>query len=682
MDDRLADAADHIDDAWASVNAEAARRLDLDRRAEQLRARRVELEDRIRDQVAPDWDISRIRALDRSHASIEQLARAAAEVTRAVAARDRAGDAARASRTDRASMPPVPVDGAAAEHLPLLTDLLGLVTALDHTVTPDDAEVGSGTPRRAIAATALGTAIVAVVIGMSLVVTGRMAPGTVFAFAGVVGVVGVLTAGSRRSTAVSPERSEMEAAATAIAARIGLADRPERAVVVELIERGRRETEHRRRGREDLRRLDAEVERTDRELARRAAGIDDAAAAWRSELVRWHLPSDLDPAAGVAAVDAAVAIESTFSDLDRSDAELESVRRELDGMVADQIGSLASIGIEVPADAPLAVRRTTLAATRAAAADALGARDHARQLDQRIDEHLAPRSAATAHAHVQAVALVQRRLGSVGAADVGEYRRLAELVERRRSLQTVVGPRRTAAPGLVRRPGRGRPQGARPRTGRRACPRPGADAGRGSTELVEQRRAAHARAADARLRVDQIEGSADVVSASMAVDRLEADLRAATADWLELTLARDAIERTLVRFQEDRQPEVVRWASAAFSRISAERWRSVTTGNGHIEVVDDRGRRLGDERLSRGATEQLYLCMRLGLALHQARRNGPLPMILDDVLVNADPVRQERLAAELASVARELQVILFTASDATAALLRRAQPDTTIIELS
>jgi chromosome segregation ATPase len=65
------------------------------------------------------------------------------------------------------------------------------------------------------------------------------------------------------------------------------------------------------------------------------------------------------------------------------------------------------------------------------------------------------------------------------------------------------------------------------------------------------------------------------------------------------------------------------------------------------------------ELLSQGAREQLLLCLRIAVAQELAVTE-PQVLILDDVLVNTDPVRQERVLETLAAVASRLQVVILT----------------------
>lgn len=65
------------------------------------------------------------------------------------------------------------------------------------------------------------------------------------------------------------------------------------------------------------------------------------------------------------------------------------------------------------------------------------------------------------------------------------------------------------------------------------------------------------------------------------------------------------------------------------------------------------------EQLSQGAKEQLLLCLRLAVAQELAA-DEPQVLILDDVLVNTDPVRQDRVLDVLGAQAARLQILILT----------------------
>src|SRR5205814_6279902 len=110
--------------------------------------------------------------------------------------------------------------------------------------------------------------------------------------------------------------------------------------------------------------------------------------------------------------------------------------------------------------------------------------------------------------------------------------------------------------------------------------------------------------------------------------------------------------------------------SAAFERITAGAYTAILQdedGESLVALGRDTQRKRPEE-LSRGTAEQLYLCLRLGLAAEFARRTASLPLIMDDVLVNFDPQRARAVASELARFSQEHQVLIFTCHPETASL--------------
>jgi hypothetical protein len=116
-------------------------------------------------------------------------------------------------------------------------------------------------------------------------------------------------------------------------------------------------------------------------------------------------------------------------------------------------------------------------------------------------------------------------------------------------------------------------------------------------------------------------------------------------------------------YQQHRQPETLQEASGYLDRLTQGRYRRVWTplGDRSLRVDDAEGRALPVESLSRGTREQLFLSLRLALASSYARRGSPLPLVLDDVLVNFDADRAKAAAAVLRDFAAEgHQLLVFT----------------------
>ncbi len=165
---------------------------------------------------------------------------------------------------------------------------------------------------------------------------------------------------------------------------------------------------------------------------------------------------------------------------------------------------------------------------------------------------------------------------------------------------------------------------------------------------------------------------------------VETRLQAAIRRWQVYAVASHVLDAIRIDYERDRQPETLLEASGYLARLTRGRYTRVWTplGEDSLRVDDCEGNSLGVEMLSRGTREQLFLALRLALAASYARRGAPLPMVLDDVLVNFDAERAQaagELLREFAEAGHQLLVFtchehvfeLFRSLDVAAAQLPR-----------
>jgi uncharacterized protein YhaN len=159
--------------------------------------------------------------------------------------------------------------------------------------------------------------------------------------------------------------------------------------------------------------------------------------------------------------------------------------------------------------------------------------------------------------------------------------------------------------------------------------------------------------------------AADRRLASKQVDLavLEKRLEDAIGRWQVLATTCCVLDMIRDTYQRCRQPETLQEASIYLDRLTQGRYCRVWTplGEHSLRVDDAEGRVLPVEVLSRGTREQLFLSLRLALASSYARRGAPLPLVLDDVLVNFDADRAAAAAAVLRDFAAAgHQLLVFT----------------------
>lgn len=173
--------------------------------------------------------------------------------------------------------------------------------------------------------------------------------------------------------------------------------------------------------------------------------------------------------------------------------------------------------------------------------------------------------------------------------------------------------------------------------------------------------------------------SAEVPTLQMQVESLKAQLDEAAQEWAVLAAAHRMIEATRERYKRERQPLVVKRAASLFGGITDGRYDRLVVDGSSIFVIDTAGRQVDAAALSRGTIEQLYLCLRFALA-EQLATTSPLPLLLDDILVNSDPGRAPRLAQTINEVAQRQQVFMFTCHPWVLDLLTR-ETQAHVIEL-
>lgn len=147
-------------------------------------------------------------------------------------------------------------------------------------------------------------------------------------------------------------------------------------------------------------------------------------------------------------------------------------------------------------------------------------------------------------------------------------------------------------------------------------------------------------------------------------EALLAEINENAGHWAVAKVADELIENARQEFERKHQPAVIRQASTLFAEITGGRYTAVKIPIGEsrqqIHVIDRTGARKEPHQLSRGTREQLYLAIRFGYIANHAVHNEPLPVIMDDILVNFDPARARATAAAIASLSAGNQVLFFT----------------------
>ena len=184
------------------------------------------------------------------------------------------------------------------------------------------------------------------------------------------------------------------------------------------------------------------------------------------------------------------------------------------------------------------------------------------------------------------------------------------------------------------------------------------------------------------VRLEQAEGSETLSRLRLRAASLSGTIRGLGLEWSRYALARHLLLEARGRFEKERQPGVIRAASALFSAITGGAWVGIAASleDSSLRVLPPHGEPVSPEVLSRGTQEQLYLALRLAHIRNHAAQAAALPVIMDDVLVNFDPDRALRTAQTFGDLASSQegspghQLLYFTCHPHMADMLRKAVP--------
>ncbi|MBA7524560.1 hypothetical protein ES705_16701 [subsurface metagenome] len=155
-------------------------------------------------------------------------------------------------------------------------------------------------------------------------------------------------------------------------------------------------------------------------------------------------------------------------------------------------------------------------------------------------------------------------------------------------------------------------------------------------------------------------------------------------EWSILTLARTIMGKAIEKYEQERQPGVIKEAQSFFSKITLGRYSRIYAplDEAKIYVEDKDGRRKDILDLSRGTAEQLYLSLRFGFVREFSKRAESLPIVLDDFLVNFDPERFRAACEAIKELAKTNQILYFTCHPESVNLLAEIMPDSKIIDIN
>ena len=118
--------------------------------------------------------------------------------------------------------------------------------------------------------------------------------------------------------------------------------------------------------------------------------------------------------------------------------------------------------------------------------------------------------------------------------------------------------------------------------------------------------------------------------------------------------------------QSEKQPSVIKLAEKYFQNITSGQYTNIYVDNENINdpinVLQNDHLRKNPFVLSGGTKDQLFLSMRLGEIVNYTKSHKveSLPVIFDDILVNSDFERSNKIIDTIAEISKHNQIIYFT----------------------
>ena len=145
-------------------------------------------------------------------------------------------------------------------------------------------------------------------------------------------------------------------------------------------------------------------------------------------------------------------------------------------------------------------------------------------------------------------------------------------------------------------------------------------------------------------------------------ESLKSQLEAEYNEWMISKVVLAVLNKEKQEYEKEKQPSVIKYSSSIFKELTQNKYDrisiSLTDNDVKIHTADEKIRQI--DSLSRGTKEQLLLALRLGFIQAYEEKNEPLPIVLDDVMVNFDNYRSASFATILNQFSKQRQAIVFT----------------------
>ena len=144
-------------------------------------------------------------------------------------------------------------------------------------------------------------------------------------------------------------------------------------------------------------------------------------------------------------------------------------------------------------------------------------------------------------------------------------------------------------------------------------------------------------------------------------ERIEGELKNALSEWLTYMYTGEILEKAQAAYETGRQPQIVKRANEFLQAMTKGKYSlSISNDGKDIGIIDGQHHVKEAKIWSSGTGDQVFLAIRLSMALSFGEQIEPLPIVLDDIFVRFDEERQRQTLRFLMDLGRTQQIFLFT----------------------
>ena len=165
----------------------------------------------------------------------------------------------------------------------------------------------------------------------------------------------------------------------------------------------------------------------------------------------------------------------------------------------------------------------------------------------------------------------------------------------------------------------------------------------------------------------QMDGNPAAAQAADEAQLALAEMQNLSERYMRVHLAASVLRKSIERYREQNQGPLVNRASELFQRLTLNHFTGLRTdysGNNDQPILvglrASDGTSIPTPGMSDGTRDQLYLALRLASIERYILKNSPIPLILDDILINFDDERSKATLAVLGELSQQTQILFLT----------------------